>query len=99
MGHGTCPRCNREMTPGTTCIDTAPRVPWNPAALNESMGLDLDPHRNCRDCNCPPGGLHHAYCCLEECPDCGDQALQCGCIFPVIPVSEQHRRYPAVDLA
>jgi hypothetical protein len=28
------------------------------------------------------------------CPDCGDQAIACGCNFPVIPVSVNHAKYP-----
>jgi hypothetical protein len=70
----TCIRCDREMAPGATCIDTAPRIPW-------------DGESNCGDCSTGPGGLHHAFCDMETCPDCGDQAIACGCIYPVIPVS------------
>ena len=35
--------------------------------------------RPCGDCNCPPGGVHHHGCDMEECPNCRGQAFACGC--------------------
>jgi hypothetical protein len=33
----------------------------------------------CRDCGTPSGGLHHPGCDVEDCPNCGMQAIACDC--------------------
>ncbi len=54
-------------------------------------GVHLDPR--CRVCR---NDLvrKQVFCAMETCPDCGDQAIACGCNFPVIPVSVNHAKYP-----
>jgi hypothetical protein len=33
----------------------------------------------CHDCGAPLGLLHHPGCDMEECPNCGGQAICCEC--------------------
>lgn len=43
-----------------------------------NLGKHFD-GRRCPDCSAKPGGLHHAGCDTEECPDCHRQAISCEC--------------------
>ena len=33
----------------------------------------------CESCGVMPGGRHHLYCPVEECPRCGKKMVKCGC--------------------
>ena len=41
-------------------------------------GKDSDT-ASCRDCAAARGELHVPFCCWEQCPSCGGQAIGCGC--------------------
>jgi hypothetical protein len=34
---------------------------------------------SCSDCAAARGELHVPFCCWEQCPSCGGQAIGCGC--------------------
>jgi len=80
-----CPTCRGEMLVARTCngepilIDGRPFDPIR-------FGKETDPWRRsaatrrCHDCGITRGGFHHPGCDMEECPDCGDQLLMCGCL-------------------
>ena len=37
--------------------------------------------RNCHDCGCNEGKLHHFGCDMERCPFCGNQLITCQCCY------------------
>lgn len=61
-----CRYCHQEMKDGVGCTAGLGRLP-------------NDDDEPCHDCACPPGTLHHPGCDAERCPDCGGQAISCGC--------------------
>jgi len=76
-----CDLCKQEMTSSVPCT-------WKPTLEIEgikrnrlSWPPDGDPTypANCHDCKAPQGGLHHPGCSSEKCPNCGGQAISCGC--------------------
>jgi hypothetical protein len=34
----------------------------------------------CDTCRTPRGGVHHPWCCLQQCPACRGQLLGCDCV-------------------
>ena len=36
-------------------------------------------NRKCHDCGVMPGGIHHLFCVVEQCPRCSGQLLSCSC--------------------
>ena len=38
-------------------------------------------HDHCSDCGTPAGQLHHPGCDMEDCPNCGWQAISCACMY------------------
>ncbi|WP_433730991.1 hypothetical protein ACQP2Y_21540 [Actinoplanes sp. CA-051413] len=78
----SCGDCGREMSSqecGTETVNIKgvvykrlaypPNYDWMPAAEFPD---------NCRDCGTPKGGLHHQFCCMEECPVGDGQWLSCA---------------------
>ncbi len=80
-----CSHCGGEMTEGISCL-TDPVIIGGKAFARIRWGQELRPrHRyepeECRDCGTPLGGVHHLGCCMERCPACHGQAIECGCLF------------------
>lgn len=78
MSWAICKGCKREMAPGVSCLvgnfrGEPPRIRYAPADGSK---------RNCHDCNCPAGGLHHPGCDMAICPVCGGQEAFCDCVTP-----------------
>ena len=46
--------------------------------MNEATKKRMKP-MPCGDCGCKVRELHHDYCDVERCPNCGGQLLSCGC--------------------
>jgi hypothetical protein len=40
----------------------------------------LQPGDHCRDCGVVFGQVHVSPCCVEDCPNCGGQAISCECV-------------------
>src|SRR5262245_34933706 len=41
---------------------------------------------NCPDCGVPPGTIHIGWCDMEQCANCGGQAILCCCDSEAIAV-------------
>lgn len=48
-------------------------------AESQEWWLGVEPPAECHDCNVVAGQLHHLGCDMEQCPNCGNQLLTCGC--------------------
>ena len=68
-----CDNCKTEMRDGVSCIP----VPFDSGSA--PIPYPADSARPCHDCGVLPGGFHHPGCDTERCPDCGGQAISCGC--------------------
>ena len=55
---------------------TLPRIPYG--SEKEDWGADTRP---CRDCAVVRGEFHVLNCDAEECPNCHEQLISCGCDF------------------
>lgn len=42
--------------------------------------------KNCHDCNCREGELHHYDCDMERCPFCGGQLIICDCCYKLLNI-------------
>ncbi len=92
-----CSHCGGEMTEGISCL-TDPVIIGGKALARVRWGQELRPrHRyepeECRDCGTPLGGVHHLGCCMERCPACHGQAIQCGCLFEPLCTYERLPRH------
>jgi hypothetical protein len=80
-----CPTCEQEMKENLSCLPDPIKIgdrlfdPIRWSAERESQGRGRRVDLPCRDCGCPPGGVHHPGCCVECCPACLGQALGCPC--------------------
>ena len=75
-----CKACNREMLGQVSC--TVPTLVVNGkvlARIRYGDEPDSEATAPCHDCATPVGGIHHARCDVERCPDCGRQRIGCGC--------------------
>ena len=62
--YALCPRCQREMRPAVTCIETVfvdstAAVAHHAIPYGDAAG-DLDAGLECNDCSVSWGGYHHA---------------------------------------
>ena len=62
---------------------------------SEGAGLKQESVKHCCECNVTQNGLHHLFCCMEECPKCGDQLTTCKCVHNYKPGSTT--LFPGVD--
>jgi hypothetical protein len=77
-----CVECGEDMDRVHSCSgvavvlngDVYARVRYGDEVL--ARGLELG---DCHDCNARPGGYHHAFCDVEQCPRCGEQFIGCLC--------------------
>jgi len=42
--------------------------------------------KNCHDCNCKEGELHHSGCDMERCPFCNGQLISCSCCYEMLNI-------------
>jgi hypothetical protein len=67
------------MEPGAACtvaeVDGHRRVPYGSEA--EDWGASSG--ATCHDCNVLPGQLHHVFCDVARCADCGGQEHEGPC--------------------
>ncbi len=58
---------------------TWPRVAFG-AEDAEYLGFVPNPAEDrCGDCGVKPGGTHHTFCDLEQCPRCREPLFSCDC--------------------
>lgn len=77
-----CDECGRNMEVVHSCSGTPvvlngatyERVRYGDESYVRDIELD-----ECHDCGAEPGGYHHAYCDVEQCPRCGEQFIGCDC--------------------
>jgi hypothetical protein len=80
-----CNACGTEMRQSSSCVEHSFRFKDDPVQYravpygSEDEDWGAASGRNCHDCNCPPGGFHHAGCDVERCPRCGGQVIGCDC--------------------
>jgi hypothetical protein len=80
-----CSACGKDMRVPSSCVEHVFIVEEEPEEYrsvpygSEDEDWGAKSGRNCGDCNCPPGGFHHAGCDVERCPRCGGQAIGCDC--------------------
>jgi hypothetical protein len=87
-----CEFCSGEMLSGKSCTVTKfefaqgslTRIPFG-----KEPGPRVRAGTTCHDCGVLPGGYHHPGCDWERCPQCGQQALSCGCL----PENEEEYDY------
>jgi hypothetical protein len=64
-----------------TCRPRAAAIPYGSERYWSANG-EQPPQGRCHDCGVLPGGIHHKHCDMEECRQCGGQALGCECTDP-----------------
>jgi len=81
-----CKVCKRIRRNGEGCnlrpiqIDGVEYLPIPYGKESAWEHYHLTPENNCRDCGTPLGKYHHAKCCVEQCPVCGEQLISCKCV-------------------
>lgn len=79
-----CEACDQDMEVALTCkAEERPGVTLYtqdlPAEHYQPLDVELLPFR-CRDCGVVKGGVHHVFCCVAGCLNCGyAQRLDCPC--------------------
>jgi hypothetical protein len=73
-----CQWCGQEMRERVGCT-VAVFDHFEDGIVRDRIRWPATESRWCGDCDCPPGSFHHPGCDMEICPDCGLQALSCGC--------------------
>jgi hypothetical protein len=77
-----CEMCKQEMNEAASF--TVLTVPFTSGPLERIRWGDEGEFApgegdRCRDCGVLPGGVHHAGCANERCPNCGGQLFVCDC--------------------
>ena len=81
-----CPSCHRPMLQADTCAVS--HVTFSDDAKAERRRYAGE--TRCHDCGVSPGGFHHPFCEVEECPRCGAQLVCCPCKTQYVLLSTQN---------
>lgn len=84
-----CLYCKREMLKAPSCTvavmhrngEAVAMIPYG----SEGRFGRQPRHEHCHDCGAGWGQLHHLGCDVQECPNCGDQMMCCGCRYDEDP--------------
>ncbi|MHC4237547.1 MAG: hypothetical protein ACYSSM_04740 [Planctomycetota bacterium] len=81
----TCKWCKAEIDKATSC-GGAPVVGFNQRWVPIVFGEEKDfteGTEKCPKCKVIIKGRHHAYCPVEQCPNCNGKINDCGCFYKI----------------